>query len=147
MGTRTLHAACLDRLDFLSMDLTYKIVRRLLRDREVDFSRNRNFESYEDPKVKRALRIAKHLASVERDLLAADGDQVTLQAIEQTAGEVVVRLMYRSGNGRRVSFLTPDEWLLLLENEQVRAVLERLLDGASQETQNKIPREALATDE
>ncbi|MEZ4460668.1 MAG: hypothetical protein R3E66_13260 [bacterium] len=129
------------------MDLTYKIVRRLLRDREVDFSRNRNFEAYEDPNVKRALRIARHLQSVERDLLAADGEDVTLQAVEQDDAQVVVRLAYRSGNGRRVSFLTPQEWQLLLESERIRAVLERLLDAAPMETQNKIPRDALAMDE
>ena len=129
------------------MDLTYKIVRRLLRDREVDFSRNRNFEAYEDPNVKRALRIARHLQSVERDLLAADGEDVTLQAVEQDDAQVVVRLAYRSGNGRRVSFLTPQEWQLLLESERIRAVLERLFDATPMETQNKIPRDALAMDE
>lgn len=129
------------------MDLTYKIVRRLLRDREVDFSRNRNFAAYEDPKVKRALRIARHLQSVERDLLAADGEEVTLTAVEQNEGEVVVRLAYRSGKGRRVSFLTPQEWMLLLESDRVREVLERLLDAAGEETQNRIPREDLVTDE
>lgn len=129
------------------MDLTYKIVRRLLRDREVGFSRNRNFEAYEDPRVKRALRIARHLASVEKDLLLAGGEDVTLQAVEQQDGQVVVRLSYRSGNGRRVSFLTSSEWALLLESERIREVLERLLDAAGQETQNKIPKEVITTDE
>lgn len=129
------------------MDLTYKIVRRLLRDREVEFSRNRNFEAYEDQRVKRALRIARHLQSVEKDLLAAGGEEVTLQAVEQQGGQVVVRLSYRSGHGRRVSFLTPSEWALLLESERIRDVLERLLDEAGPETQNKIPKEVINTDE
>lgn len=129
------------------MDLTYKIVRRLLRDREVDFSRNRNFEAYEDPLVQRALRIARHLQSVERDLLAAEGDDVRLEAVEENAGEVVVRLSYRSGHGKRVSYLTAGEWNLLLESDPLRTLLERLLDEAGHATQNMIPKDAILPDE
>lgn len=125
------------------MDLTYKIVRRILRDREVGFSRNRNFEAYEDEKVKRALRIARHLQSVERDLIAAGGNEVNLQAVEQSGDQIVVRLAYHSGNGRRVSYLSTTEWLLLLESPTVSAVLHRLLDEASEETQNRIPTQPL----
>jgi hypothetical protein len=125
------------------MDLTYKIVRRILRDREVGFSRNRNFEAYEDEKVKRALRIARHLQSVERDLIAAGGNEVNLQAVEQSGDQIVVRLAYQSGKGHRVSYLSTMEWLLLLESPTVSAVLHRLLDESSEETQNRIPTQPL----
>ena len=124
------------------MDLTYKIVRRLLRDREVDFSRNRNFEAYEDDRVKRALKIARHLQSVERDILA-NSVGVILQAVDREDGRVVVRLAYASGNGKRVSYLSEGEWLLLLESPHVSDVLRRLLDEASVETQNRIPTQSV----
>src|SRR5690606_30559725 len=81
-----------------SMDLTYKIVRRLLRDQEVGFSRNQNFDAYEDPRVQRARRIFRHLRSVENDLLKiAPGDpqaSVELDALERDAQRIVIRLVF-----------------------------------------------------
>jgi hypothetical protein len=120
------------------MDLTYKIVRRLLRDREVDFSRNKNFEAYEDDKVKRALRIARHLQSIETDILSSENN-VRLDALAKEDGRVVVKLSYASGNGRRISYLSEGEWLLLLESSKVTETLKRLLDEAEPDTQKRIP--------
>src|SRR5690554_6104258 len=120
------------------MDLTYKIVRRLLRDREVDFSRNKNFEAYEDEKVKRALRIARHLQSIETDILSSENN-VRLDALAKEDGRVVVKLSYASGNGRRISYLSEGEWLLLLESSKVTETLKRLLDEAEPDTQKRIP--------
>ncbi len=121
------------------MDLVFKIVRRLLRDDEVEFSRNKNFEAFEDPRVKRALRIFKHLRSVENDLLqAAEGD-VSLEAVERTEGDVVVRLSYEgAGKSKRTSFLSESEWLLLLESERVQAVLTRLIEQADEPTRSRL---------
>ena len=117
------------------MDLTFKIVRRLLRDDDVSFSRNQNFEAYEDPKVKRAVRIYRHLSSVEDDLLELEpGGGVELEAVERDEGRVVVKLSFAEGGGQRVSFLTPQEWELLLENDRVTDILERLMERASTET-------------
>jgi hypothetical protein len=113
------------------MDLTHKIVRRLLRDDDVDFSRNKNFDAYEDPMVKRALRIYRHLRSVEEDLLAAEHGDVTLEAVEREDETVVVRLSYPAGNARRESFVTEQEWQLLLESEHVHEILERLIADVS----------------
>lgn len=121
------------------MNLTHKIVRRLLRDDEVGFSRNQNFEAYEDPKVKRAVRIFRHLRSVEEDLLDIDhtGD-VELDAVERESERVVVRLSFAGSGGHRVSFLTPSEWGLLLENKRVTDILRGLLDHAGDETRETI---------
>jgi hypothetical protein len=119
------------------MDLTFKIVRRLLRDDEVGFSRNRNFEAYEDPKVKRAVRIYRHLSSVEDDLLEVGGG-VDLEAVERDEGRVVIKLSFAEGSGRRVSFLTPREWGLLLENERVTDILVDLVDEASENTRGML---------
>lgn len=119
------------------MDLTFKIVRRLLRDDEAGFSRNRNFEAYEDPKVKRAVRIYRHLSSVEDDLLEVGGG-VDLEAVERDEGRVVIKLSFAEGSGRRVSFLTPREWGLLLENERVTDILVDLVDEASENTRGML---------
>ena len=93
------------------MDLTYRIVRRLLRDDDVQFSRNKNFEAYEDPQVKRAMRLYRHLRSLEEDLLRlADPDKMHLEAVEREEGRVTVRLVFVEQKGRRISYLKPREW-------------------------------------
>lgn len=120
------------------MDLTHKIVRRLLRDDEVGFSRNKNFDSYEDPMVKRALRIYRHLRSVERDLLAAGEGHVEIEAVSREGKSVTVRLSFPAGGGQRHSYLTDQEWDLLVESERVADILRRLLDEAPSDTQNRL---------
>jgi len=124
------------------MDLTYKIVRRLLRDQEVGFSRNQNFDAYEDPRVQRARRIFRHLRSVENDLLKiAPGDpqaSVELDALERDAQRIVIRLVFANSGGQRVSILSEKHWELLLENDRVTDVLQELLARATTETRESI---------
>lgn len=117
------------------MDLTYRIVRRLLRDDEVQFSRNKNFEAYEDPKVQRAMRLYRHLQSLEDDLLELDDPEgVQLEAVERSEDEVTVRLIFADRSGRRISYLKPREWELLLENDRVSELLRDLIDRADPAT-------------
>lgn len=120
------------------MDLTHKIVRRLLRDDDVSFSRNKNFEAHEDAMVKRAVRIYKHLRSIERDLLAAGDGEMRIDAIDRNPPRVTVRLSYPSAGGRRESYLTEQEWDLLTESDRIAEILRRLLDEAPAETQNRL---------
>lgn len=124
------------------MELTYKIVRRLLRDQEVGFSRNKNYEAYEDTRVQRAVRIFRHLRSVENDLLKiAPGDpdsQVELDALERDKQRVVIRLVFADAGGRRASFLSSAHWELLLENDRVTDILQELLERATTETRESI---------
>lgn len=120
------------------MDLTHKIVRRLLRDDDVAFSRNKNFEAHEDPMVKRAVRIYRHLRSVERDLLDAAHGEVEVVAVDREPERVTVRLTFPASGGRRESYLTEQEWDLLTESERVSDILQRLLDEAPPETQNRL---------
>lgn len=117
------------------MDLTYRIVRRLLRDDDVQFSRNRNFEAYEDERVKRAFRLFRHLRSLEEDLLKLGEEQgIYLEAVERDGEAVTVRLVFKEGSGRRVSYLNAPEWQLLLENERVSEILAALLEELEPET-------------
>lgn len=111
------------------MDLIYRIVRRLLRDDEVRFSRNRNFEAYEDRRVKRAWRLYRHLRSLENDLLRlADQEEgVRLEAVEREGESVTVRIIFDEQAGRRISYVSASEWRLLLENDKVMKILQRLL--------------------
>ncbi|MBA2662320.1 MAG: hypothetical protein H0U74_08490 [Bradymonadaceae bacterium] len=127
------------------MDLTYKIVRRLLRDDDVKFSRNRNFEAFEDARVKRAVRIYRHLRSLERDLLALHDTSgaVRLEAVDCEGDQMTVRLTFAERRGLRVSYLTRREWLLLLENERVSDILRQLMAVAGEDTQ-RVLRESLA---
>lgn len=121
------------------MDLTHKIVRRLLRDHEVGFSRNQNFEAYEDPRVKRARRIFRHLRSLEDDLLALEaGGAVELDALHRAQDRVVIRLVFRDGAARRASLVSAAEWALLMENKRVTEILRRLRERASTESREAI---------
>lgn len=121
------------------MDLTYRIVRRLLRDDDVQFSRNRNFEAYEDPQVKRALRLYRHLRSLEADLLGLDDPgEVSLEAVERDQEQVTVRLVFQESQGRRISYLKPREWQLLLENKRVSDILRELMQRADPQTRSAL---------
>lgn len=120
------------------MNLTHKIVRRLLRDDDVSFSRNKNFEAHEDAIVRRAVRLYRHLRSIEADLLAAGLGEVRLEAVEHGASRVTVRLRYPASGGRRESYLSEQEWDLLMESSRIAEILRQLLDEASVETQNRL---------
>jgi hypothetical protein len=122
------------------MDLTYRIVRRLFRDDEVGFSRNKNFDAYEDPTVERAVRIYHHLESIEEDLLElAPGGDVILEAVdEEDEDRLVVKLTFGDRDARRVSYLSRKDWRLLLENDRVSAILEDLLEEADEQTRRVV---------
>jgi hypothetical protein len=91
-----------------------RVVRRLREER--GFSRNRHFLAFASAEGRRALRIHRHLRSIERDLaagahvtIARDGDRV--------------RLDLRSKRGARTAWLTFDELRLLSGSAPVRAAL------------------------
>ena len=89
-------------------------VRRMREDR--GFSRNRHFLALSSPEGRRAVRIARHLRSIERDLEAGWPARV-----EPKDGRVRVSLAYRGGT--REAWLSPAEYRMLLSNPIVRAAL------------------------
>jgi len=97
-------------------DFVQRVVRRLRE--EPGFSRNRHFLAFSSPEGRRALRIHRHLRSIERDL--SRGSQAT---VERQAARV--RLTLRSPRGLRTSWLTEAEFLILCASPLVRAALER----------------------
>ncbi len=109
------------------MDRTYTLVQLLLRDGEQGFSRNKNFEAYQEPHVRRAVKIFRFLRSVRHDLLRV-GDGVTLEGVrERHDGALELRLTFDDGVSRRMSVLGALEWELLLEDERLVNVLGGLL--------------------
>lgn len=104
-------------------DLTRKIVERLFRDAE-QFSRNRNFQTYDDTRVKRAARICKHLKNLEADLIRhGSRESVTLAAFRGEGAEMKVCLQIDSLGCQRTAFITSFELDLLRENQVIGSLL------------------------
>ena len=95
-------------------DFVTQALRRLRED--PGFSRNRFFAALSSPEGRRAMRIHRHLRSLERDLAA--GQTATVEA-----GPDRVRLTLRGRRTERIAFLTRAEWRLLCDVPAVRAAL------------------------
>jgi hypothetical protein len=90
---------------------------------EGGLSRNRHFQSLSSPEGQKALRIHRHLRSIERDI---DGG-----AVAQVDHEPLrVCLTLRMRGGTRVAFLPPAEFKLLCTSPLVRAALGRAAEPA-----------------
>jgi hypothetical protein len=80
------------------------------------FSRNRFYLALSSPEGRRALRIHRHLGSIERDL--ERGHEATAA---WEAGRI--RLDLRGARSTRTAFLTGAEFRLLCQSPAVRAAL------------------------
>jgi hypothetical protein len=96
-------------------DFVARVIRRLRQ--EPGFSRNRHFMAFSSPEGKRALRIHRHLRSIETDL--SRGCEATL---ERTADRIAVTL--RSKSTVRTAWLTGDEFRILCTSPLARAAFE-----------------------
>jgi len=103
-------------------DFVTRAVRRLRED--PGFSRNRYYLALSSPEGRRALRIHRHLRSLERDLVAGSAATVT-----RDGGRF--RLSLRGRSGRREAWLTRGELRLLQDSPAGRTALPaRDLEGA-----------------
>jgi hypothetical protein len=100
-------------------DFVLRAVERLRDD--PGFSRNRYFLALSSPEGRRALRIHRHLRSLERDLTAGAAATVAREAER-------IRLTLRGKRGSRVAWLSRAEFRILCGNPGVRAALG--VDGA-----------------
>jgi len=98
------------------MDAFVERVVRRLRD-EPGFSRNRHFLAFSSPEGRRALRIHRHLRSIERDL---SGGSVASVA----RGGDRVELTLSSRRGKRTAFLSAREFRILCTSPIVRSALD-----------------------
>lgn len=94
-------------------DFVERMVARL---RERGLSRNRHFIALSSPEGKRALRIHRHLRSIERDLRA--GAQAALDRSEER-----FCLTLKQKGSVRISYLTESELRILCTSPLVRAAL------------------------
>jgi hypothetical protein len=95
-------------------DFVARVVLRLRED--PGFSRNRYYLALSSPEGRRALRIHRHLRSLERDLAGGAAASVAREAER-------VRLTLRGRRGSRTSWLTRAEFRLLCGSPAVRAAL------------------------
>jgi hypothetical protein len=96
-------------------DFVTRAVQRLRDDPR--FSRNRYFLALSSPEGRRALRIHRHLRSLERDLAAGSAATVSRDAER-------IRLTLRGKRGSRTAWLTRAEFRLLCADPAVRAALD-----------------------
>ena len=83
---------------------------------EPGFSRNRHFAAFSSPEGRRALRIHRHLRSIERDLSGGCAASATHEADR-------VRLDLTGKRGRRSAWLSRSEYRILLTSPIARAAL------------------------
>ncbi|HET9552808.1 MAG TPA: hypothetical protein VFP50_07560 [Anaeromyxobacteraceae bacterium] len=95
-------------------DFVTQAVRRLRED--PGFSRNRFYVALSSPEGKRAVRIHRHLRSLERDLAAGHAATVAHEPER-------VRLTLHGRLGERTAWLTRAEFKLLCDAPAVRAAL------------------------
>lgn len=100
-------------------DFVLRAVARLRDD--PGFSRNRYYLALSSPEGKRALRIHRHLRSLERDLSGGAAATVHREAER-------IRLTLRGKRGARTAWLTRAEFHILCDNPAVRAALGPALE-------------------
>lgn len=101
-------------------DFVTRAVQRLRED--PGFSRNRYFLALSSPEGRRALRIHRHLRSLERDLAAGAAATVAREAER-------IRLTLHGRRGSRTAWLTRAEFRLLCGSPAVRAALGDAAEG------------------
>ena len=120
--------------------LLYKIVERMLLER-TSLSRNKNFAAFEDPRLKRAARIVRHIRSLREDLrrygregvvrLEDGGEGPPRQVLGVLEEEGVVEdwqgrrlmLVIEHLKSRRTAYLSEDELRLLRLDPEIDALL------------------------
>lgn len=92
---------------------------------EPGFSRNRHFATFSSPEGKKAMRIHRHLRSIERDLSGGWTAEVEKGAAagENGPARICLVLRCRKGKGSRVAYLTESEFRILCTSPIVRAAL------------------------
>ena len=90
-------------------DYTYQMVRRL-KTLDGALSRNRHFRMFEDPVVKRASRLARHLKDLQMDIRAYPDDT---EVGPDGEARVVISLRYPHLKATRIAYVSREEFELL----------------------------------
>jgi hypothetical protein len=99
---------------------------------QTPFSRNRNYDAFDDPRFQSALALYRRLRSITSDLERALHDGSALAVREEThAGRPSVRLEIRGSRTRRTSWLEKPAWDVLMLHPGARAAVEKLAKVAA----------------
>src|SRR5215831_15303551 len=91
-----------------------RLVERLL-EPSAPLSRNRHFHTFETPEGRRALRLARRLRGLARDIRrCADGGGRPRLRGDEGSRSVLVELRFEDLSGRRTATLSREEYGLLL---------------------------------
>jgi hypothetical protein len=100
-----------------------RLVERLL-EPSAPLSRNRHFHTFETPEGRRALRLARRLRGLARDVLrCAGGGARPRLCVDESSRSVSVELRFEDLSGRRTATLSREEYGLLL---RIAGMSERL---------------------
>jgi hypothetical protein len=97
---------------------------------ERPFSRNRNFEAFDDPRFKRAIALYRRLRALVRDLeKVKDDDGGRLVVVEeQRAGRPSVRLDLSGARAKRSAWLDRAAYDVLLKHPAAKSAVDALLE-------------------
>ena len=107
-------------------DLLYRLVERMLRDGAV-LSRNKNFDAFDDPRLRGALRIVRHLRSLEADLIRFG---IVGAVRRDRQGKYCIEIRMDEVSGRRFAYLNARELDLLCLNPKVERLFAPALGDA-----------------
>jgi hypothetical protein len=119
-------------LEAVTVSAVLELVARMRRD---SFSRNRNFDAFASAsdEATRARRLWRYLRSIERDLTSFQPrpgmSGVNLRVERRTDGGRRITIDVPEVRVRRIAVLSAEEYALLCEHPDARAILERF-DGA-----------------
>lgn len=95
-------------------DFVARVIQRLRQ--EPGFSRNRHFQAFSSPEGRRALRVHRHLRSIEADL--SRGSTATIEREQHR-----IRLTLRLKSSIRTAWLSEDEFRILCTSPVARAAI------------------------
>ncbi len=104
-------------------DLLYRMVERMLRDRAV-LSRNKNFDAFDDARLRHASSIVRHLRALEADLLQFG---IHGEVARDRHGKFRFEIRMDELKGRRVAHLNARELALLCINPSVELLFHSAL--------------------
>lgn len=105
-------------------DLMYRMVARMLTERG-SLSRNKNFEAFNEPRLKRAVQIARHLRSLQDDVVR-QGPSGAI-SLSFKGDQACLRITHPNIKLNRIAYLNRHELRLLCLHPEARAVIASLM--------------------
>lgn len=114
---------------YYCMNLTYQIVRALFQNDSMVISRNKAFESFGDPVVRRAVRLHRLLRSVEVALLGIEVEHLLCFHVRSEENNIVIHWCCDNSviKSSRTATLPQPEWDLLMERDDVAKKVAALI--------------------